>query len=151
MDRGVWWATAHRVRKELDTTEASEHSGTVNIKAVKGESGSHVSEQFCSPPGHLIPLKFLAFVSMCVSLDNSFLSVRQEPACGPWKGFPSVQHRRVNSELPSHSGFSGSQFPHLSKEGLDRKPPSWGRTVKSRDPGSRLPGFESQLCHLPVG
>ena len=42
MDREVWWATAHRVRKESDTTEASEHSGTVNIKAVKGEPGSHV-------------------------------------------------------------------------------------------------------------
>ena len=26
MDRGAWWATASRVTKELDTTEATEHT-----------------------------------------------------------------------------------------------------------------------------
>ena len=34
------------------------------------------------------PNKFPYFVSMYVSLDNSFLSVRQEPNLGPWKGSP---------------------------------------------------------------
>ena len=28
------------------------------------------------------------FVSTCVSLDNSFPSIRQEPILGTWKGFP---------------------------------------------------------------
>jgi hypothetical protein len=32
------------------------------------------------------PNKISCFVSTCVSLDNSFLSVRQEPSFGPWKG-----------------------------------------------------------------
>ena len=54
MDRGVWWATAHRVGKESDTAEATEHSGTITLKAIKVSLG--VSEQFCSPPGHLIPI-----------------------------------------------------------------------------------------------
>ena len=128
MDRGVWWATAHRVRKESDTAEATEHSGTITLKAIKVSLG--VSEQFCSPPGHLIPI--CLFLSLaCVSpwtihfrvLDKNLLvgpGVRQEPACGPWKGFPSLQHRRVNSELPSHSGFSGSVSPPV-KGGLGQE------------------------------
>ena len=33
--------------------------------------------------------KVSCFVSMCVSLDISFPSVRQEPSFGPWRGFPS--------------------------------------------------------------
>ena len=32
------------------------------------------------------PNKVSCFVSTCVSSDNSFLSVRQEPSFGPWKG-----------------------------------------------------------------
>ena len=35
------------------------------------------------------PNKISCFVSTCVSLDNSFPSVRQEPTFGPWKGPPS--------------------------------------------------------------
>ena len=37
------------------------------------------------------PNKISCFVSTCVSLDNSFPSVRQEPSFGPWKGFPFLQ------------------------------------------------------------
>ena len=32
------------------------------------------------------PNKVSCFVSTCVSSDNSFPSVRQEPSFGPWKG-----------------------------------------------------------------
>ena len=35
-----------------------------------------------------LPNKASCFVSTCVSLDNSFLSLRQETTLGPWKGFP---------------------------------------------------------------
>lgn len=52
------------------------------------------------------------------------------------------------SRLWSRFVFSGSQGPHLEKEGLDRKMHSGGRMVKSRDPGPRPTGFEPQLCHL---
>ena len=38
----------------------------------------------------LFPNKISCFVSMCVSSDNSFLSVRQEPHLGPVKDPPST-------------------------------------------------------------
>ena len=37
------------------------------------------------------PNKISCFDSTCVSMDNSFPSVRQEPNFGPWKGFPFLQ------------------------------------------------------------
>ena len=39
--------------------------------------------------------KISCFVSTCVSLNNSFPSVRQEPSFGPWKGSPFLQHFQV--------------------------------------------------------
>ena len=38
------------------------------------------------------PNKISCFFSICVSSDNSFLCVRQEPSVGPWKGSPFLQH-----------------------------------------------------------
>ena len=38
-----------------------------------------------------LPSKVSCFASTCVSSDNSFPSVRQEPSPGPWKGCPSLQ------------------------------------------------------------
>ena len=37
------------------------------------------------------PNKISCFVSTCISSDNSFPSVRQEPNFGPWKGSPFLQ------------------------------------------------------------
>ena len=37
------------------------------------------------------PNKISCFVSTCVSSDNSFPSVRQEPSFGPWKGSAFLQ------------------------------------------------------------
>ena len=45
-------------------------------------------------PGHPLPSKVPCFVSICVSLDNSFLSVRKEPTLGPWKGIPFLPQAR---------------------------------------------------------
>ena len=46
------------------------------------------------------PNKISCFVSTCVSLDNSFPSVRQEPSFGPWNGSPCAQHfHHSNSPL----------------------------------------------------
>jgi len=42
------------------------------------------------------PNKISCFVSTCVSSDNSFPSVRQEPSLGPWRGPPS--YNRTNSK-----------------------------------------------------
>ena len=43
------------------------------------------------------PNKVSCFVSTCVSFDNSFLSIRQEPGFGAWKGV----------SLPATNGNSG--------------------------------------------
>ena len=37
------------------------------------------------------PNKISCFVSTCVSSDNSFPSIRQEPSFGPWKGSTFLQ------------------------------------------------------------
>ena len=39
------------------------------------------------------PKKVSCFVNICVSSDNSFPSVRQEHALGPWKGSPFLQYQ----------------------------------------------------------
>ena len=41
-----------------------------------------------------LPKKVFYFVSTCVSLDDSFPSVRQEPTLGPWKGSPFLQQEQ---------------------------------------------------------
>ena len=38
-----------------------------------------------------LPNKVSCFVSTCVSSNNSFLSIRQEPTLGPRKGSPFLQ------------------------------------------------------------
>ena len=37
------------------------------------------------------PIEISYFVSTCVSSDNSFPSVKQEPSFGPWKGSSFLQ------------------------------------------------------------
>ena len=51
-------------------------------------------------PGAL-PNKVSCFISTCVSSDNSFPSVRQEPSFGPWRGVP----------FPATGGDSSSLRP----------------------------------------
>ena len=48
------------------------------------------------------PNKISCFVSTCVSSDNSFPSVRQEPSLGPWKGPPSYNSRIYNLHVNIH-------------------------------------------------
>ena len=52
------------------------------------------------------PNKISCFASTCVSLDNSFPSVRQEPSFGPWKGSPFLWHKhRFSLSLFGHSYY----------------------------------------------
>ena len=64
------------------------------------------------------PNKTSCFVSTCVSSDNSFPSVRQEPNFGPWKGvrLPATNGDSGGTLLhwdwhPDHSGYSGASLP----------------------------------------
>ena len=68
------------------------------------ETARHVTEQFscvllpcCSLPGLPFPIKSLA-LSAHVSVDKSFLSVKQEPTLRPWKGSPFLQHMDVSHQ-----------------------------------------------------
>ena len=63
------------------------------------------------------PNKISCFVNICVSSDNSFLSVRQEPSFRPWKGSLFLQQMvtLVGTLLhwdwhPDHSGYSGASL-----------------------------------------
>ena len=55
------------------------------------QQSSWVPLPYCFLPRGPLPNKISCFVSTCVSLDNSFPSVRQEPSFGPWKGSPFLQ------------------------------------------------------------
>ena len=56
---------------------------------------SWVPLPYCSPLQH--PFLIKTFI-LCVSSDNSFLSVRQEPTLGPWKGSLSVNREILYRE-----------------------------------------------------
>ena len=80
----------------------------INPITIKPKTVSRMAEQFswvplpcCSPPWCPFSIKSLAF---CVSTDNSFLSVRQEPTLGLWKGSPFLQ--QLHSSGNSHT-FEG--------------------------------------------
>ena len=94
----VWAMRAPAGKTELEWL-AKDHPET-NPITIKPETVSHAAEQFsrvptyCSPPGCPFPIKSLA-LSACVSSDNSFPSVRQEPSFGPWKGSPFLQHNHL--------------------------------------------------------
>jgi len=75
----------------------SKDNAETNPITIRPQTASHMAEQFswvplpcCSLLRCLLPIKSLA-LSACVSSDNSFLSVRQEPSFGPWKGSAFLQ------------------------------------------------------------
>ena len=75
------------------------------------ETARHVTEQFscvllpcCSLPGLPFPIKSLV-LSAHVSVDNSFLSVKQEPTLRPWKGPPSCNTWMSVTSNCSHHTF----------------------------------------------
>ena len=70
----------------------------------RGRAALLGSLTYCSPPGCPFPVKSLA-LSACVSSDNSFPSVRQEPSFGPWKRSPFLQQYQL--------GFRKLQIPQL--------------------------------------
>ena len=89
-----------------------------NPITIKPQTASHAAELFswtplpdCTLPGCPFPIKSLA-LSACVSSDNSFLGVRQEPSFGSWKRSPFLQQDRHNFcvILPSgHTSWSRSR------------------------------------------
>ena len=62
------------------------------------------------------PKKISCFVSTCISSDNSFLSVRQEPSFRPWKGSPFLQHPHYPSscQFPADNCYSSFDIKSFS-------------------------------------
>ena len=90
-----WLNKVCTTRKNSESEGLAKDNQETNPITTKPETASHVAELFswvplpyCSPPGCPFPI---SFVSTCVSLDNSFPSVRQEPSFRPWKGSPFLQ------------------------------------------------------------
>ena len=95
----LWLSNACATRKDPESEGLARDNPESNPITIKPGTASHVAEHFswaplpsCSPPGGPLPNKGSCFVSTCVSSNNSFLSVRQEPHLGPWKGSPFLQH-----------------------------------------------------------
>ena len=97
--RPSWLSDVCTTRKccELERL-AKDHPETNPITSPRLRSGS---PGFPCPPALRpgpFPDKSSCFVSTCVSPDNSFLSVSQEHAFGPWKG-SAVLQQNVGVEL----------------------------------------------------
>ena len=63
------------------------------------------------------PNKISCFISTCMSLDNSFLSVRQEPSFGPWKGSLFLKQYELHDE-PKEYKKSGAVVDTLSEDNI---------------------------------
>ena len=92
-------------RKDSELEWLAKDHPEPNPITIKPETESDAAKQFswvplsyCSPPGCPFPIKSLA-VSTCVSSDNSFPSVRQEPSFGPWKGSAFLQQKQTSSSF----------------------------------------------------
>ena len=96
-----WLNKACTTRKDSESEWLAKDNWETNPITIKPETESHVTEQlswvplpYCSPPGCPFPNKISCFVSTCVSLDSSFLSVRQEPSfCCKGSPFLQQNHR----------------------------------------------------------
>ena len=116
-----WLSDACATRKDSEFEWLSKDHPETNPITIKPKTVSHAAEQFswvplpsCSPPGCPFPIKSLALLAR-VSSDNSFLSVRQEPSFGPWKGSPFLQHSWASMVTPvNRVAKSGTQLNQLS-------------------------------------
>ena len=83
-----------------------------------------------------IPNKISRFVRTCVSSDNSFPSVRQEPSFGPWKESPFLQQ---SEDKYIHIDF------FLLPRNYNAFPKTVGDNLLSSLKGSQRPGHHSCL------
>ena len=71
-------SNASTIRKDSESKWLARDNLETNPITINPETASHVAEQ-----PSWIPNKVPCLISTCVSSDNSFLSVRQEPTSGP--------------------------------------------------------------------
>ena len=94
----TWLNKVCTTRKDSESEWLAKDNLETNPITIKPETVSHVAEQFALgsltlllSAWALFPNTISCFDSSCVSSDNSFLSVRQEPSFGPWRGSPFLQ------------------------------------------------------------
>ena len=98
-----WLRDEHTTRKDPESPNMGQARGLArdnpdtNHIVIKPEIASYMSEQFsqaplpcCFLPRRPFPIESFD-LSVLVSSDNSFPSVRQEPTLGPCKGVPFLQ------------------------------------------------------------
>ena len=103
-----WLSNACATRKDSELELLAKDHLETNPITIKPETVSHASRGVLLGSLTLLlstrvpfPNKISCFVSICVSWDNSFPSVRQEPSFGPWKGPPFLQQKDICRKPPS--------------------------------------------------
>ena len=111
-----WLSNVCTTKKDTESDWLARDNPETNLITIKPKTTSHVAEQFswvplpcCSIPGHPFLVKSLA-LSACVSSDNSFSSVRQEPSLEFWKGSPFLKQNLSHEKV----------LFHLRDKGLDQ-------------------------------
>ena len=96
-----WLSKACATVTDPESAWLSRDNLETNPTTIKPETVSPVTEPSSWVPLpaalHPVPLphKVSCFVSICVSLDNSLLSIGQEPTLRPWKESPFLQHKKI--------------------------------------------------------
>ena len=95
-----WLNKMHTTRKDSESKRLPKDNAETNPITMNPETLNHEPHGRAVLLGSLtlllstrasFPNRVSCFVSTCVSSDNSFPSVRQEPSSGPWKGPPFLQ------------------------------------------------------------
>ena len=129
---------AYATRKDPNSERLARDQPETNPMPIKPETVSHVAEQFtwvplpfCSLPGSLFPIVF-CFISMCVSLDNLFPIVRQEPPLRPWRSLPSCNKVTFGKSLRIGAGCQGNQTRDYRVWTFSPIPPTSGEGREGR-------------------
>ena len=127
-----WLNKACTTRKDSESEWLAKDNPETNPITIKPETVSHSDRAVLLGSLTLLlatevpfPNKISCFVSTCVSSDNSFLSVGQEPSFGPWKRSPFLQqyHHVKKVKLIQTSAENSSSLDcywAVSSPGTDR-------------------------------
>jgi len=111
-----WMSNACATRKDSESEWLAKDKPETNLITINPKTVSHVAEQFswvplpcCFLPGHIFPIKYLAFFSTCVSLDNSFPSVKIRAHFWALEGvaLPATEWEKI---FPNHISDKGLIF-----------------------------------------
>ena len=122
-----WLNKACTTRKDSESEWLTKDNLETNPITIKPKTASHVTELFSWVP---LPNKISCFVSTCVSLDNSFPSVRQEPSFGPWKGSPFLQQHHVPPTGGEITAISFHKYNRLALPSGKTPSRSWHLSCK---------------------